>query len=921
MVSQGTVLAVAPALRLEMSRKKKPVAVTVNGDPGCWLSEDERKRWMATSGLRKYLLESPPERNLKSLVLECSGVDHVHMFPNQELKAACLAPFSLLEELKLQSCSLRVLALPELPSLRTLNISNNHIQTLRHIGTMESLGTLDVSYNELGGWDREDTAAAAAECEALIAHLMSLEVINLRGNRNLVVETMCESGLCTLQELEQVDIRETMDELTGYKGLKAGLARVGRERDVEILASREIESEWKRGIDFEPLQGRLGKPPSGVATVPGRGPKPEPEPEPLDGSRPAEPEPVPDDGSTDMPVDGGTGFLNEPGKWDVMISYTQRNAKAQMLAEKLYASLVKKRRTVWLDVQMAQLNEAAMQEAAQNSGCVVAIVTGPCISAKDVNVKSLDALDVSTMDKPEENAYFARKFCLMELRWACAAGRPIQPVVQREDKEVVGDLIAQLPQDLQQLSDIDFKSLDTHSPPFWDLSVKELLKSVVVLTAAASPLMSIEDLTPATSPSGGASSFTPMQRLQCERSAMKRDIEILQKERASQDALLEKLKTENAIARELIRKEQQAREQEKKAWDREQDVIKQRARKALQQVAEAAGHERAQLQQRAEAAEQQADTAAAAARQAQTDYELAAQQMDVERSDLKQEAEEARKRADAAKKRVDEAKAAESAAKAELEKKLQLVQVPTYWTNKDPESPTQLHPAQEMVQILEQAMNKSIMQTCGGCNVRNGVRVCGVTRVENMALWRQYRCFQLSIRDRLREKPTSVDQLAADASLAGSWFLSTNPGNGPRVIDTHLNEFWLWHGTSEQVAEILAESGFDERVANMAGLYGAGSYFADAMCKSHQYTQPNAQGEHCMLYCRVIMGSAFRTARGHQNERRPPANTADPRPGASFDSIFAQNRVGRGGHQIHNEFVVFRDYQVYPEFIIRYTRK
>ena len=168
-----------------------------------------------------------------------------------------------------------------------------------------------------------------------------------------------------------------------------------------------------------------------------------------------------------------------------------------------------------------------------------------------------------------------------------------------------------------------------------------------------------------------------------------------------------------------------------------------------------------------------------------------------------------------------------------------------------------------------------------------------------------------------------MEELATDAALVGSWYLSIDPGNGPRIIDAHLNEFWLWHGTSHEVSGTLAASGFDERVANMQGLYGAGSYFADALCKSHQYAKrhTNAQGEHCMLYCRVVMGSPFRTTRGHKEERRPPANVADPRPGASFDSIFAQNRVGRQGHQTHNEFVVFRDYQVYPEFIVRYTTK
>ena len=74
--------------------------------------------------------------------------------------------------------------------------------------------------------------------------------------------------------------------------------------------------------------------------------------EPASGVEP-EPEPRP-------------GALNAPGHWDQMISYTQRNPEAETLAEALYASMRERGKTVWLDVKMAKLNEAAMKEAAQN---------------------------------------------------------------------------------------------------------------------------------------------------------------------------------------------------------------------------------------------------------------------------------------------------------------------------------------------------------------------------------------------------------------------------------------------------------------------------------------------------------------------------------------------------------------------------
>ena len=104
----------------------------------------------------------------------------------------------------------------------------------------------------------------------------------------------------------------------------------------------------------------------------------------------------------------------------------------------------------------------------------------------------------------------------------------------------------------------------------------------------------------------------------------------------------------------------------------------------------------------------------------------------------------------------------------------------------------------------------------------------------------------------------------------------------------------------------------------LSGLYGKGSYFADAFCKANQYAEePNAAGEHCVLYCRVTMGSPYMTRASHLHERRPPPNPATP--GEPFDSIFAETRVANARQQTHNEFVVFRHDQVYPEYIVWYT--
>ena len=181
--------------------------------------------------------------------------------------------------------------------------------------------------------------------------------------------------------------------------------------------------------------------------------------------------------------------INSPGRWDVMISYTQRSAEAKRLANSAYAAFRDRGKTVWMDVKMEQLNENAMKEAAQNSACIVAVITGACIGAADTAVSSLDSPVISKMGDPLSNAYFMRDYCVRELRWAREVGTPIQPVIRREDKHSIGKFIKQAPGDLQDLGAIDFISLDDISPSIWATSVDEVLRGVdrLVTEAAANP--------------------------------------------------------------------------------------------------------------------------------------------------------------------------------------------------------------------------------------------------------------------------------------------------------------------------------------------------------------------------------------------------------------------------------------------------
>ena len=75
---------------------------------------------------------------------------------------------------------------------------------------------------------------------------------------------------------------------------------------------------------------------------------------------------------------------------------------------------------------------------------------------------------------------------------------------------------------------------------------------------------------------------------------------------------------------------------------------------------------------------------------------------------------------------------------------------------------------------------------------------------------------------------------------------------------------FLYHGTSADVADVIMQHGFDERLAALQGLYGAGTYFANQSCKAAQYA--NDSGVKTMLVTRVTVGYEHVLALTHAGE-------------------------------------------------------
>jgi len=120
------------------------------------------------------------------------------------------------------------------------------------------------------------------------------------------------------------------------------------------------------------------------------------------------------------------------------------------------------------------------------------------------------------------------------------------------------------------------------------------------------------------------------------------------------------------------------------------------------------------------------------------------------------------------------------------------------------------------------------------------------------------------------------------------------------------NEKMAFHGSRANAYDIILKDGFDNRVANMGGSYGAGIYFAHNSGTSNGYVAPGAFNKRKMLYCRVLIGDI---GPGKSGLRRPPEKSTSP-----FGKTVLYDSVGTDG----NIYVVFDDHQCYPEYVIHF---
>ena len=86
-------------------------------------------------------------------------------------------------------------------------------------------------------------------------------------------------------------------------------------------------------------------------------------------------------------------------------------------------------------------------------------------------------------DAPTSNAYFSRPFCVQELWWAREAGIPIQPVIRSADKQLIGDFLGAAPDDLKDIGNTDFITLDRSDRDYWKAGIEKIAKAAAKAVA------------------------------------------------------------------------------------------------------------------------------------------------------------------------------------------------------------------------------------------------------------------------------------------------------------------------------------------------------------------------------------------------------------------------------------------------------
>jgi len=189
--------------------------------------------------------------------------------------------------------------------------------------------------------------------------------------------------------------------------------------------------------------------------------------------------------------------------------------------------------------------------------------------------------------------------------------------------------------------------------------------------------------------------------------------------------------------------------------------------------------------------------------------------------------------------------------------------------------------------------------------------VVGALRSENSRIWREYGVKRAQL---INDTAVSGGISQYDDILSSmAW--SEHGGALADRLKPEINEWYLFHGTSDKAAEHICRNDFKLGYAgrNTGTLDGRGIYFAESITKADEYAVCNDDKIYTVLLTRVVGGHV-----NYTDEVIPDQEDLVQKCICGpYDSIMGDRRKTRGTYR---EFVFYDTENFYAEYIIQYKR-
>ncbi|CAK9100708.1 Poly [ADP-ribose] polymerase tankyrase (dTNKS) (Poly [ADP-ribose] polymerase) (Protein poly-ADP-ribosyltransferase tankyrase) [Durusdinium trenchii] len=250
------------------------------------------------------------------------------------------------------------------------------------------------------------------------------------------------------------------------------------------------------------------------------------------------------------------------------------------------------------------------------------------------------------------------------------------------------------------------------------------------------------------------------------------------------------------------------------------------------------------------------------------------------------------------------------------------VGVPSYWKNQDLEKDfdekinLSADEREKMQKLLDVTYKNKATRDRMSDGMPTRLVVNQVVRMEDSKMWRRFEQKRAELA--VRGQPKLMEEMPGSGPIKTS--AEADAEELPsclKELTVNLNEAFLFHGSSPGGALGIGENGFDMgRVgSNVGTMFGAGAYLAEASSKSDEYATEDPSGlfagKFALLLCRTLLGNMF-----YITESNIP-RIEDALATGRFQCVLGDREAAV---DTYREFVVFDEAQIYPEFVLIYTR-